>query len=149
MVFTGIIEEIGTVRSLEEVAGLTMWDGSVSPGTVLTIHAPQVTLQGAYIGCSIAVNGTCLTVTSFDAAADVSVFSVGLAPETLRRTNLIDLKPGDPVNLERAQGVFLSVWEYVYLSVCYCVSSCTSTTSSDRLYLHQFYLIQLAHCARL
>ncbi len=101
MVFTGIIEEIGTVRSLEEVAGLTMWDGSVSPGTVLTIHADKVTLEGAYIGCSIAVNGTCLTVTSFD--LDKSVFAVGLAPETLRRTNLKDLKAGDPVNLERAQ----------------------------------------------
>jgi riboflavin synthase len=44
------------------------------------------------------VNGVCLTVTQYDAAA----FTVGLAPETLRRTNLGDLRAGDGVNLERA-----------------------------------------------
>ncbi|CAI5505343.1 unnamed protein product [Closterium sp. Naga37s-1] len=50
------------------------------------------------LGDSIAVNGTCLTVTTFDSSS----FVVGLAPETLRRTNLGDLKEGSPVNLERS-----------------------------------------------
>ena len=58
----------------------------------------SVALGEASLGCSIAVNGVCLTVTEFDR----STFAVGLAPETLRRSNLGDLAPGDAVNLERA-----------------------------------------------
>ncbi|MCI96572.1 riboflavin synthase-like, partial [Trifolium medium] len=52
------------------------------------------------LGDSIAVNGTCLTVTQFD--TETSDFTVGLAPETLRKTSLSELEPGSPVNLERA-----------------------------------------------
>ena len=58
-------------------------------------------LEGAYEGCSIAVNGVCLTVTKFDK----KTFTVGVAPETLRLTNLGDLKSGSPVNLERAAAI--------------------------------------------
>lgn len=47
-----------------------------------------------------AQKGTCLTVTEFDPAA--GTFKIGVAPETLRRTNLGDLKVGDGVNCERA-----------------------------------------------
>ncbi|CAE7536304.1 rib5 [Symbiodinium natans] len=97
MVFTGIVEEMGTVLSVERKANLEMWDGSKSEGFVLRIKC-KVALEGAYIGCSIAVNGTCLTVTTFDAEA----FEVNCAPETLRRTDLGDLGKGDPVNLERS-----------------------------------------------
>lgn len=64
---------------------------------MLTV-ADAVVVQGAELGCSIAVNGTCLTVKSFDAGS----FVVGLAPETLRRTNLGALAPGSRVNLERS-----------------------------------------------
>jgi len=74
-----------------------MWDGSKSEGFVLRIKC-QVALKDAYIGCSIAVNGTCLTATAFDNTA----FEANCAPETLRRTDLVDLKPGDLVNLERS-----------------------------------------------
>ncbi|CAJ1327738.1 unnamed protein product [Effrenium voratum] len=97
MVFTGIVEEMGTVMSVERKAALEMWDGTKSEGFVLRI-ACKVALQGAYIGCSIAVNGTCLTATQFDDKA----FEVNCAPETLRRTDLGDLKAGDFVNLERS-----------------------------------------------
>lgn len=97
MVFTGIVEEMGEVVSVERKADLEMWDGSKSEGFVLKIKC-KVALQGAYIGCSIAVNGTCLTVTQFDSEA----FEVNCAPETLRRTDLGDLKTGDLVNLERS-----------------------------------------------
>eukprot|EP00435_Cladocopium_sp_Y103_P055219 s1348_g18.t1 len=97
MVFTGIVEEMGVVASVERKADLEMWDGSKSEGFVLKIKC-KVALQGAYIGCSIAVNGTCLTVTQFDSEA----FEVNCAPETLRRTDLGDLKTGDLVNLERS-----------------------------------------------
>jgi len=53
-------------------------------------------LIDAYEGCSIAINGVCLTVVSFDEKSAV----FGLAPETLRRSNLKELKKGDPVNVE-------------------------------------------------
>ncbi|KAJ8639371.1 hypothetical protein MRB53_016065 [Persea americana] len=68
-------------------------------GFVMKITAKTV-LSDVKLGDSIAVDGTCLTVTDFDAAA--SEFSVGLSPETLRKTSLIELRQGSPVNLERA-----------------------------------------------
>ena len=67
-------------------------------GTSLTISGAEAILDDCHEGDSIAVNGTCLTVTVFDK----STFKVGVAPETLRRTNLGSLKEGGKVNLERA-----------------------------------------------
>ena len=81
--FTGIVEEVGTVASAE-------------PGR-LTIKAGLV-LSDAKVGVSICINGTCLTVTGFDSSS----FSVDVVPETLRRTNLGALSAGDSVNLERS-----------------------------------------------
>ncbi len=81
--FTGIIEELGAVEAVRE-------DG-------LSVRATKV-LEDARLGDSICINGVCLTVTSI---AD-GVFSVDTVPETRRRTNLGELAPGDPVNLERA-----------------------------------------------
>ena len=81
--FTGIVEEIGLV-------------GVIRPNR-LTVKAIKV-LEGMEIGASIAVNGICLTVTDFN----VNSFSIGIQPETLRRTNIGQLKTGDAVNLERA-----------------------------------------------
>ncbi len=86
--FTGIVEEMGTVAHIV---------GDQDQANQLTVNCHTV-LEGTRIGDSIAVNGTCLTVT---ALTDHS-FTVGLSPETLRRTNLGRLKVGDPVNLERA-----------------------------------------------
>ena len=95
--FSGIVEEMGSVVRLEKRENLPLWDGSVGEGWELEIAADAV-LSGAELGCSIAVNGVCLTVTAFDEKHA----SFGLAPETLRRSNLADLTPGEPVNLERA-----------------------------------------------
>ena len=81
--FTGIVEEVGEVAE--------------APGTGLRIRATTV-LEDAHLGDSIAINGTCLTVTAIDEGG----FFVDTVPETLRRTNLGELRPGDPVNLERA-----------------------------------------------
>ncbi|MGQ9774781.1 riboflavin synthase [Chloroflexus sp.] len=86
--FTGIVEEMGTVAHI--VSGQDQ-------ANRLTI-ACRTMLEGTRIGDSIAVNGTCLTVTALTADS----FTVGLSPETLRRTNLGRLHVGDPVNLERA-----------------------------------------------
>lgn len=85
--FTGLIEEIGTVSTVTRGAD----------NFTLQIKASTV-LGGVILGDSIAVNGVCLTVTQFDEAH----FTVGLAPETRARTNLGALKPGDAVNLERS-----------------------------------------------
>ncbi|KVI00800.1 ATPase, F1/A1 complex, alpha subunit, N-terminal [Cynara cardunculus var. scolymus] len=65
----------------------------------MIIHSPTV-LEDVNLGDSIAVNGTCLTVTEFDPQR--LEFKVGLAPETLRKTSLIELEQGSVVNLERA-----------------------------------------------
>ena len=73
----------------------------------MTIHSPPPILTGMQLGDSISVNGTCLTVTKFDGEetlAGSGTFTVGLAPETLRRTNLGQLVVGSQVNLERAMG---------------------------------------------
>ena len=85
--FTGIVEEVGRVLSLERVG----------EGWELTIEAERV-LEGTGLGDSIAVEGTCLTVTR----QNEREFVVGLAPETLARTHLGDVRPEDRVNLERS-----------------------------------------------
>jgi len=90
--FTGIIEELGTVAAIEDQGDAIR----------LTIEASTV-LTDAGLGDSISVNGCCLTV------AEVSTCSTGdgtwvadVMQESLDKTNLGDLKPGDRVNLERA-----------------------------------------------
>jgi len=87
--FTGIVEEMGAVRYLGPAGE--------RDGIDLVIRS-AVARQNAMLGDSIAVNGVCLTVTALDDAG----FTVGLSPETLRRTALGDLHEGDPVNLERS-----------------------------------------------
>ncbi|KAJ3118940.1 Riboflavin synthase alpha chain [Nowakowskiella sp. JEL0407] len=84
--FTGIVECMGEVAFFESDSGL------------LKIKNAGIVLADVNMGDSIAVNGVCLTVTAFDKDS----FEVTVAPETKRLTNLVDLKPGDLVNLERA-----------------------------------------------
>lgn len=81
--FTGIIEEIGTVKSIKSKA--------------ITIEADKI-FGDLKLGDSVAVNGTCLTVSSFSN----KIFNADITSETLNRTNLGDLKSGFKVNLERA-----------------------------------------------
>lgn len=85
--FTGLIETLGTIQRIEP-------DG---PGKRLTLTAPTFT-EELRIGDSVAINGACLTVT----AQDKKTFAFQAGPETLRLTNLGELKGGDEVNLERA-----------------------------------------------
>lgn len=70
----------------------------------MTIGKCASILGDCHIGDSIAVNGTCLTVTEFDAneSKHGGYFKIGVAPETLKKTNLGQLKVGDGVNCERA-----------------------------------------------
>jgi riboflavin synthase len=85
--FTGIVEELGEVVSVEHLDGAAR----------ITVRGPQVTAD-ARAGDSIAVNGICLTVTGLSG----SDFTADVMAETLRRTGLGDLAPGSPVNLERS-----------------------------------------------
>jgi riboflavin synthase len=84
--FTGIIEELGMVESLDRQTA----------GARLRVRCGCV-LEDMKQGSSIAVNGVCLTAIELDAGS----FSADLAPETLRRSNLGDLETGSRVNLER------------------------------------------------
>ncbi|KAK4205253.1 putative riboflavin synthase alpha chain [Triangularia verruculosa] len=96
--FTGIVEEIGEVTTLNPSSS----DG----GTTLTITLPPSSslLSDCHLGDSISINGVCLTVTTFSLSSPSSPpsFTVGIAPETLRLTNLGSLSPSSRVNLERA-----------------------------------------------
>lgn len=85
--FTGIVEETGTLRSLSR--------GSKS--CVIHVQCSTV-LEDTRIGDSIAVNGICLTVTSVESGG----FTADVMNETLSRSSLAQTRPGDPVNLERA-----------------------------------------------
>ena len=85
--FTGIIEEVGVIKNINIGA----------KSAVITIQANTV-MEDIHLGDSIAMNGVCLTVTSFDKNS----YSVDVMHETLRRTNLGALKGGSRVNLERA-----------------------------------------------
>lgn len=85
--FTGIVEELGTVRAITPVA----------TGAHLTIGATTV-LEGSHVGDSISVNGCCLTVVTLDDG----YYEVDVVEETLRMTCLGSLRVGDRVNLERS-----------------------------------------------
>lgn len=85
--FTGIVEELGTVVSV----------APAEQSAQLTVHGPIVTGDVAH-GVSIAVNGVCLTVVTHGSGE----FTVDVMAETLSRSSLGVLAPGDRVNLERA-----------------------------------------------
>lgn len=87
---------------LTAVTSLSPLDSSASGGggTSLTISRAAPILHDAHLGDSISINGTCLTVTELLPSGDA--FKVGIAPETLRRTNLGRLAEASDVNLERA-----------------------------------------------
>ena len=84
--FTGIVEEMATVRAVERRGDVVRLD-----------VAAHVAREGSEVGASVAVNGVCLTVVA--AKPEGLAFEVG--PETLSRTTLGRLAPGDAVNLER------------------------------------------------
>ncbi len=85
--FSGIVESLGTVAELRDEP----------PGCTLVVREPKIAAETA-VADSVSINGCCLTVVAVD--AETMSFQAG--PETLKRTNLGDLKVGSPVNLERA-----------------------------------------------
>ena len=85
--FTGLVEALGTVRRVE----------SAGAGRRLVIAEPALAPEMT-VGESVAVNGACLTVVEHER----EMFAFQAGPETLQRTNLGELVPGNRVNLERA-----------------------------------------------
>lgn len=85
--FTGLIEEIGTLRQ----------NGRRGETMVLGINASRI-MDGLQIGDSVSCNGVCLTVTTIAG----SMFTVDVMPETYRLSSLKELTTGSPINLERA-----------------------------------------------
>ena len=93
--FTGIVEELGRVVSAHP--STSEW----GEGVRLRIAASTV-LEGSGLGASIAVNGCCLTLVDQGTDADgTSWWDTDVSNETLGRTNIGALAPGEPVNLER------------------------------------------------
>jgi riboflavin synthase len=85
--FTGIVEELGTIEAVEDQGDAIR----------LTVRATTV-LEDAHLGDSISVNGCCLTV----AERDGDTWTADVMQETLDKTSLYGVRPGDRVNLERA-----------------------------------------------
>ncbi|HET9168167.1 MAG TPA: riboflavin synthase [Actinospica sp.] len=90
--FTGIIEELGEIVAIETLPDAARY----------TVRGPVVTADARH-GASIAVNGVCLTVTDETGAPSLEAgeFTADVMAESLTRSSLGDLKPGDRVNLER------------------------------------------------
>ena len=88
--FTGIVEELGTIANMQQTG----------EAMKLTILAKTI-LEDVNLGDSIAVNGICLTVTSYTTHS----FTVDVMPETMYATSLQSLTRGSKVNLERAMSV--------------------------------------------
>ena len=90
--FTGIITAVGRIAAVHDLGS------SLTHGKRLTIECPPAYLEDVGLGDSIALNGACMTVTSFDAAA--GRFTIDISAESLTKTTGLDT-PG-PINLEKA-----------------------------------------------
>lgn len=88
--FTGLIEEVGTIKRVDKGAGKIYIAAKLIPN--------DTNGKRLAVGDSVAVNGVCLTVVDFSSFG----FTADVMPETFRRTGLGELAAGSPVNLERA-----------------------------------------------
>ena len=114
--FTGIVEELGSVVAIEEQPDAKR----------ITFSGPLVT-SDVHRGDSIAVNGACLTAVEIDG----STFTADVMHETLRLTALGDLAVGSPVNLERAMNASTRFGGHMVLGHVDGVGSVVSRTPSD------------------
>jgi riboflavin synthase len=117
--FTGIIEELGTVREASE-------------GRMI-INAKKV-LWGTNPGDSIAVNGVDLTC----AYLEEDGFHASVMPETYRRTNLGELKPGDVVNLERAMTLAQRIGGHLVRGVVEATGTLESMTPEENAIIARY-----------
>lgn len=113
--FTGIIEEVGKVASITD--------------QTITINT-KVVQEGTKLGESISVNGACLTVVDIK---DDS-FSANISKETLKVTNLSNLKPNSPVNLERAMSLSSRLGGHIVYGHVDAVGKITRITKENEFY---------------
>jgi riboflavin synthase len=118
--FTGIIEEVGTVREARE--------------GFLSIAAKKI-LWGTNLGDSISVNGVDLTAAHFDEEG----FDANVMPETYRRSNLGDLRRGDPVNLERSLQLASRLSGHLVRGVVEATGTLHSFTPEGEAIIARFY----------
>lgn len=114
--FTGLVEEIGTVREIRRSGQSCRF----------TISCKKI-LSDAHLGDSIAVNGTCLTICGMDGTS----FQADLTPETMRRTSFSIVRPGSPVNLERALSVGARLGGHIVLGHVDTTGKIISFTKED------------------
>ena len=114
--FTGIVEEVGTLRSITPGAA----------SVVLDLRASVVT-EDAAVGDSILTDGVCLTVTSLRTDG----FTADAMPETVRRTTLAARRPGDRINLERAMTLNSRLGGHLVSGHVDGVGAVTSVTPED------------------
>ena len=117
--FTGIVEELGTVGSIRN--GVLMVDASLILGDL-------------DVKDSICVNGACLTVTELTGTG----FQVDVVPETLRRTNLGELISGSKVNLERSLQMGGRLGGHIVQGHVDCTGEISSITEDGDAYLYSF-----------
>jgi riboflavin synthase len=117
--FTGIVEELGSVLDSREV------ESDWGPGVRLTIAASTV-LEGSATGASIAVNGCCLTLVEQGANDHGTWWSTDVSTETLARTNIGSLLPGDRVNLERPMALGDRLGGHIVLGHVDCIGQVVS-----------------------
>ena len=121
--FTGIIEQVGTISAVEPLGDSVR----------LTIDAPAI-LDGVALGDSIAVNGVCLTVAEHTA----TTFTADCMQETLDRSNLGELRVGSPVNLERAALVNARLDGHIVQGHVDQTAVCTQVTEVDGSWYYAF-----------
>lgn len=117
--FTGIVEELGSVLDSRQV------ESDWGPGVRLTIAASTV-LDGSATGASIAVNGCCLTLVEQGSNDSGSWWSTDVSTETLARTNIGSLLPGDRVNLERPMALGDRLGGHIVLGHVDCIGQVVS-----------------------
>jgi riboflavin synthase len=115
-VFTGIVEEVGTIRSIRP--GVT--------SVVLDVAASMIT-DDAGVGDSILTDGVCLTITALRSDG----FTADAMPETVRRTTLSERRPGDRLNLERAMTLSSRLGGHLVSGHIDGVGTVTSVTPED------------------
>ncbi len=123
--FTGIIEQVGTISAVEPLGDSVR----------LTMDAPAI-LDGVALGDSIAVNGVCLTVAEHTA----TTFTADCMQETLDRSNLGELRVGSPVNLERAALVNARLDGHIVQGHVDATTTLTSRKSSEHWDVLRFAL---------
>jgi riboflavin synthase len=121
--FTGIVEELGTIIANEPSTLPNDWGGQ---GARLTVAA-SIVLDGSDLGASIAVNGCCLTLVDSGVDSDGrSWWTTDVSDETLLRTNVGGLQPGDVVNLERPMALGERLGGHIVLGHVDCVGEIVS-----------------------